>query len=105
MAGAFFETFVVSELVKSYLFRGFEPPLYYFRDKEGHEVDVLIEDEQKIHPIEIKLASRIQANDCSGIEYLQKKLSNCAPGSVLCLSPKRYSITRTIEAIPVGEIQ
>lgn len=105
MAGSFFETYVITELIKSYIFRGVEPPLYYFRDKESHEVDVLIEDGQKLYPVEIKLASRVQSDDVASILYLQKKIHTMSAGGVICLAPKRYAITRDIEAIPVGEIQ
>ncbi|MFA5995183.1 MAG: ATP-binding protein [Patescibacteria group bacterium] len=105
MAGSFFETYVISEIIKSYLFRGLEPPLSYFRDKEGHEVDLLIESGQKVYPVEVKLASRVQTKDIPSMFYLQKKLPNCADGGVICLSPQRYPITRGIDAIPVEEIQ
>ena len=45
MAGAFFEAFVLSEIVKSYYNRGvLEPPLYFYRDKDKKEIYILIEE-------------------------------------------------------------
>ncbi len=56
MAGAFFETFVVSEIVKSYFKVGRNPKseLYYFRTLGKKEVDLLIVRNDEIFPIEIK---------------------------------------------------
>jgi len=54
MSGAFFESWVFSEIYKSYLNAGKEPPLYYYRDKDKREIDLLIYDNGVLHPIEIK---------------------------------------------------
>ena len=43
MAGTFMENFVVSEIYKSYLNTGVEPPLYYYRDRNAKEIDIVIE--------------------------------------------------------------
>ena len=50
--GAIFESLVVSELVKSYLHRGMEADIYFWRDSTGHEVDVLIDSGKRLLPIE-----------------------------------------------------
>lgn len=54
-AGAFYETYVISEIIKSY-FNGYKDisNIYYYRDKDQHEVDLIIEGFDSIHPIEIK---------------------------------------------------
>ena len=58
MAGAFFETFVVAEVLKGFYNAGvLEPPLYYYRDKDSKEVDLLIEQNGIFHPVEIKKTS------------------------------------------------
>ncbi len=54
MAGAYFETYVVSEIVKSYYNAGKRPDLYYYRDIDKKEIDLLITIGDKIYPIEIK---------------------------------------------------
>lgn len=106
MAGALFETFVVSEILKSYLFRGVEPRLYYFRDKEGHEIDLLIDEGETLRPIEIKLKSVVRESDLPGTVYAQSKFRGIVgEGVVVCVSPKYYPINRSITALPVGEIQ
>ena len=57
MSGAFFESWVFSEIYKSYLNAGKEPPLYYYRDKEKREIDILIYNNAVLYPIEVKKAA------------------------------------------------
>lgn len=57
MAGAFYESYIFSEIYKSYLNAGKEPPLYYYRDKEQKEIDLLLYRDGTIFPIEIKKAA------------------------------------------------
>lgn len=57
MSGAFFESYVFSEIYKSYLNAGKEPPIYYYRDKDQKEIDILIFQNGAIYPIEIKKAA------------------------------------------------
>ena len=54
MAGAYFETYVVSELIKSYYNAGKPVDLYYYRDIDKKEIDLLILKGNKAYPIEIK---------------------------------------------------
>lgn len=57
MSGAFFESFVFSEIYKSYLNAGKEPPIFYYRDKDQKEIDLLIYQNGSLSPIEIKKAA------------------------------------------------
>ena len=54
MSGAFFESWVFSEIYKSYLNAGKEAPLYYYRDKDKREIDLLLYENATLYPIEIK---------------------------------------------------
>jgi len=54
MDGAFFETWVVSEIYKSYINNGKRPPLYYYRDSNKKEIDIIIWADGVVNPIEIK---------------------------------------------------
>jgi predicted AAA+ superfamily ATPase len=55
MAGAFFETFVVAEILKSYFNAGeLDPPLFFYRDRDKKEIDLLIWQNGALYPIEIK---------------------------------------------------
>ena len=57
MSGAFFESYVFSEIYKSYLNVGKEPPVFYYRDKDQKEIDLLIYQNGTVSPIEIKKAA------------------------------------------------
>ena len=54
MSGAFFESYVFSEIYKSYLNAGREPPIHYYRDKDRKEIDLLILENGTLYPVEIK---------------------------------------------------
>jgi len=70
--GAIFETMVVVEMVKYFTNKGIEPPIYYWRDKTGHEIDVLIDTSRNIYPIEIKSGKTFTSNWFKNIIYWQK---------------------------------
>ncbi len=57
MAGAFFESYVFSEIYKSYINSGREPPVFYYRDKDQKDIDLLLYRDGIISPIEIKKAA------------------------------------------------
>jgi len=57
MDGAFFETWVVSEIYKSYINNGERPPLYFYRDQNKREIDLIIHKNNTANPIEIKKSS------------------------------------------------
>ena len=57
MSGAFFESWVFSEIYKSYLNAGKEPPIFYYRDKDKREIDLLLLKDGTLYPIEIKKAA------------------------------------------------
>ncbi len=67
--GAIFETYIISELFKSAFNMGIEPPMYYWRDSQGHEVDLIIENGEKLYPVEIKSAQTISGAMFSGLNY------------------------------------
>lgn len=66
--GALFETWVVSELLKFRYNRALPSNLYFWRDRTGNEVDVLIEDGQTLLPLEIKSGETINASFFDGLE-------------------------------------
>lgn len=68
LRGNIFETFIVSELMKSRLNRGERPNLYFWRDSNGNEVDVVIELGQRLMPVEIKSGKTVARDFFSGLE-------------------------------------
>ena len=59
MNGALFETFVISEIIKSYYNAGRRPPVYFYRDRDGGEIDLLIEENGTLYPVEIKFTGNV----------------------------------------------
>lgn len=104
MSGAFIETYIISEILKSYWHRGLEPPIWFWRTKEKEEVDILFEINGKFYPVEIKLASLPTKTQISNLEKCVEKL-DAEKGYFLCFCKKRTILTSTIEMIPFVEIQ
>ena len=80
--GALFETMVVADMVKFYTNKGINPPLYYWRDKTGHEIDIIVDNYNEIIPIEVKAGKTFMTNWFKNINYW-KKLSRQEKGFVL----------------------
>jgi predicted AAA+ superfamily ATPase len=103
MAGAFFESFVIAEILKSYYNAGvLEPSLYYYRDKDGREVDILIEQNGVIHPVEIKKTSNPGKEHINNFSALEKiKGVTVGAGGVICLYEKSIRLNDKNVTIPV----
>ena len=104
MAGSIFETFVISEIIKSYWHRGKSAPIYYYRDKEGHEVDLLLEINNILHPFEIKLSSTVHKTNLKNINYLKKNISNIGKGGIISVSSKNIPLDKTNDLISVSSV-
>lgn len=83
MRGAIFENFVVSELYKAFSHRGEIPPLYFWRDRTGHEVDVIIDTGKKLIPVEIKSGETVAESFFDGLKYYLLLDRNVAKAGVL----------------------
>lgn len=104
MAGAFFETFVISEIIKSYYNAGIiDPPIYFYRDKDGNEIDLLVESDGKLYPIEIKRHSTPSKNDILAFSKLTES-RNIVRGEVgiICSYENLVQISDNVKAIPIS---
>lgn len=102
MSGAIFETYVVSEIIKSYAHNIKEPNIYYYRDKDKREIDVIIERNGKLYPIEIKKSSNPDKSAIKNFSVISE--DNLGNGAVVCLAKEDYPITKNINAIPISYI-
>jgi predicted AAA+ superfamily ATPase len=82
LRGAIFENFIINELQKLYYNQGRRPPLYFWRDKTGHEIDLLIEKGEQLIPIEIKSGQTITNNYFKSLLYWQNLPGNTNRGFV-----------------------
>lgn len=75
--GALFENWVVTECIKARLNAGLRADLHFLRDKEGHEVDVVVETAPHvIQAIEIKSGATVAGDFFAGLEYWKSKLTH-----------------------------
>lgn len=99
--GAFFETYVVSGIIKSYYNSGKSVDLFYYRDIDKKEIDLLVVEGDKIYPIEIKKSKEPSKPD-KNFGVLQQFKLNVQPGIVLCMSNELIPYNRDTWYCPVS---
>jgi predicted AAA+ superfamily ATPase len=102
MSGAFLETWVVSEILKSWWHNGKRAPLYYYRDKDTKEIDVLLHQDGTLFPIEIKKSANPDKHAVRHFKVLETLKQPIGAGAVISLAPMRLPISESVERIPVG---
>ena len=105
MAGAFFETYVISEIIKSFSNNGEEPPIYFYRDKDKYEIDLLIEQNNVLYPIEIKKTATPSSDDAKNF-FITNRIKNIkiAQGIIICNCSQVLNVKNkdsSVLAIPV----
>jgi predicted AAA+ superfamily ATPase len=85
-SGAILETYVVSEILKSYWHNAESPAIYYYRDKDKREIDIILEENGKLYPLEIKQKSNPTIADIKNFGVISQFNKVVAPGGVLCLA-------------------
>lgn len=83
LVGAIFETWVLAELRKVWTNQGEEPPLWYWRDPSGIEIDVLIDEGLLLHPLEIKLGATVDSQWLSQLNKWKELAGEAAGHPVL----------------------
>ena len=105
MSGAMFETFVISEIIKSWTnANGVTPNMnfYYLRDKDGNEVDLLIKRNGVLYPIEIKKHISCNKGDITAFRQLDRIADmKRGEGCVVCMADDIFPITSTDRAVGV----
>ncbi len=100
MAGNFFENFVIVEIIKSYYNNGeLRPPLYFYRDKEKKEIDLIIEQNGKLYPIEIKKSANPSKEILSNFKVLEK-VGTVGEGGIICMYDKIIDLDEKNKVIP-----
>jgi predicted AAA+ superfamily ATPase len=72
LRGELFENFVIADLLKQRYNRGFRNNFYFFRDNTGNEVDLLIDEGQRLYPVEIKSGKTIANDFFKGLFYYRR---------------------------------
>jgi len=102
MSGAILETHVLCELLKGWWHCGKKPQLYYYRDKDGNEIDFLFLQDGTFYPVEVKKAATPRREWVQPFAALGCLKQSIGEGVVLCLSKQVVPLTQNVDAVPVG---
>ena len=106
MAGHVFETFVVGEVIKSYLNAGGDARnVHFYRDARQREIDLIIQEGRVLHPVEIKTSATVTREAVAGFSVLADVGDyDVGAGAVICQTREPYPVTATVKAVPVWSI-
>ncbi len=102
--GAILENYTVAEIIKTYHNDVKECNFHYYRDKEANEIDLVIESDGELHPLEIKKSSSPAPELVSAFSILDKGSVPRGVGAILCLKEKLSAIDRNSFIIPIWMI-
>ncbi|MCR5754170.1 MAG: ATP-binding protein [Acetatifactor sp.] len=103
MAGAMFENYVISEIIKGYVNQGIDvrSRLCYYRDNNGKEIDLLILENGKIYPIEIKKSADPGKDALKNFSVLGNLAEEVGEGAVLCMSSMVIPLDAKNKLVPI----
>lgn len=104
MSGAILETWVVGELLRSYWHNGRDAPFHYYRDKDQKEIDLLIESDGTLHPLEIKKTASPTPRDVAHFKTLARLGMPVGPGGIVCLARDTLPLAPGAVSIPIGAL-
>ena len=105
LGGAILETAVFTEILKTLFHRGMEPRVYFWRTSAGTEVDFVVETEQGLVPIEVKLSASPHPGMASAIRTFQTDLGERAlPGYLVHPGDTRIPLAPGVIALPFAEL-
>ena len=100
MAGNFFENFIIIEIIKSYYNIGkLRLPLYFYRDKDKREINLIIDQNGKLYPIEIKKSAKPTKDMIENFKVLDK-ISDVGQGAIICMNDKILNLDEKNKIIP-----
>ena len=106
MSGSLFENFVISEIIKSYYNSGHDSKdIYFYRDKDKKEIDLIIEKDNILYPIEIKKSAQPTIDMAKSLSVLHKIPGKMVgQGCILCQCDKMHYLSDNVAALPVEYI-
>jgi uncharacterized protein len=104
MSGAILESWVVSEIIKSWWHNGKRATIYYYRDKDAKEVDLLIHQNGTLYPVEIKKSANPGKDAICHFQVLQTLKQPIGQGCIISLVPLYLPIILTTHNVPAGMV-
>ena len=102
--GSIFENYVVSEVIKTYTNSGLQFYAYYYRDIDSKEIDLILESDGMLHPVEIKKTASPSANLASTFKVLGKASIPTGTGAVICTKSELSALNKDMMIIPAWAI-
>lgn len=106
MSGQILENFVVSEIIKSFVNKGIiNVPIYFYRDKDMKEIDLIIEDSGVLYPVEIKKSASPHKSMAKTFPILERAMGyTVGKKTILSLVDRTYYLEEDLLAYPISEI-
>ncbi len=104
MNGALLENFTVSEIMKSYQNAGLEPYLYFYRDRDAKEIDVVLESNGNLSPMEIKKTAMPDKRLTRVFGVIEKSPLRLGTGAILCMADHFSAFDRDNLIVPIWMI-
>ncbi len=102
--GSIFETFIIAEIIKTYTHNGRTPAISFYRDKEKREIDLILEADGKVYPLEIKTTANPPPAMIKNFAVLEKRKLIVDTGAVICLAPTYLPLTEKVNIIPASYV-
>ena len=99
-SGHFYETHVVMELVRSHAYGTSKANLTFYRDRDGREIDLVVEQGRTLHPLEVKKSASPTPSDAGRFKLLDASGLDRGPGGIVCMCERPYPLTETDSLIP-----
>ena len=103
-SGHYLETFIVSEIIKAYNARGITPNLYYYRDKEKNEIDLIFYKNNKLYPLEIKKTAIPKKEMIKNFSKLDKTKKEIGTGGIICFYDILTKLDESNYIIPISNV-
>ncbi len=104
IAGHFLETYVISEIIKQYKNNGKRLNIYYYRDKDKNEIDMILEEGNVLYPYEIKKTANPTKEMIKNFSILEKTKKQINSGGLICFYPTKEKLDDKHYIIPISYI-
>jgi predicted AAA+ superfamily ATPase len=104
LGGAILENYVVAEIIKSYRNAAQECPIRYYRDGDDREIDLILESDGQLHPLDIRWTDAPDSELTRGLSVLEPGAMPKGCGAVICMCPTLSTLTDGTLAVPIWMI-
>ena len=103
-SGHYFENYIVTELVRMYSYSKNKINMTFYRDTNQKEIDIVLEENGILHPLEIKKSSNPDKKTVGSFQLLEKSSLKIGEGGVICMTSKPYPLDKNNNYIPCNII-